>query len=219
VFRVENRVGRLFVVRHGESVHNFGDVRYSGSTDIPLSADGQLQAQATGRALSRVGLQHIFSSPLERANMTAAAIGEACGVHPEIDEGLREVDFGDWEGQSADLIKCERGSEYLRYETDPIAFPPPGGEHPFAVLGRISPLLFRRIPDILGRGDGPVAVVSHHTVIRLFVGIALRLPIQDYRSVQIGNASITVVDWNPNHGYSVGAQNQQSHLGREEADA
>lgn len=206
------------MVRHGESVHNSGDVRYSGSTDIPLSPLGHLQAQATGRALSGIGLQHIFTSPLKRANLTAAAIGEACGVHPEIDEGLREVDFGDWEGQSADLIKRERGSEYLRYGTDPIAFPPPGGEHPFAVLGRISPLMFRRIPEILGKGDGPVAVVSHHTVIRLFVAIVLRLPIQEYRSVRIGNASITAVDWNPNHGYSVGDQNQQSHLAREETD-
>ncbi|KAK0612317.1 histidine phosphatase superfamily [Bombardia bombarda] len=79
---------RVFIVRHGETEWSL-DGRHTGSTDIPLTANGEKRVRATGRAL--IGkdrlivpkkLAHIYVSPRKRAQRTFELLNIACKDQP-----------------------------------------------------------------------------------------------------------------------------------------
>ena len=88
---------RLLLVRHGETIWN-AESRLIGLTDLPLSEGGSQQAAQLTARLAGEGIDSIYASDLQRAAQTAAAIGDGCGVRPQADPRLREMDFGEWEG-------------------------------------------------------------------------------------------------------------------------
>lgn|SRR5215216_2035236 len=85
----------IWLVRHGETEWSISG-QHTGSTDIPLTPEGGLQASAIGRFLAGRRFDHVFSSPMLRARETArlAGFGERIRVH----EGLAEYDYGEFEG-------------------------------------------------------------------------------------------------------------------------
>lgn len=91
---------QLYFVRHGLSVMNKKGI-FSGRTETPLSEEGHLQAEATGKELLAENIDCIVSSPLQRARQTATIIAEQLG-YPEsgiiVSELLTERDFGPLEG-------------------------------------------------------------------------------------------------------------------------
>ena len=81
---------RVILVRHGETEANKLQM-WHGSLDAPLTARGQVQVQATGRRFAECvqheRIDHLYVSPLPRARSTAAAVAEAIGMAPVIEEG------------------------------------------------------------------------------------------------------------------------------------
>lgn len=89
----------LFIVRHGETEWN-KEKRLQGSTDIPLSDAGRHLARLSGAALAETPFDYIFSSPLNRAYETACLFRGNQKVDIIKDDRLRELCFGDYEGQN-----------------------------------------------------------------------------------------------------------------------
>ena len=121
----------VILVRHGETEANVQQI-WHGALDAPLTARGQRQVEATGHGVAelsrRFPIDRFFVSPAPRTQSTAAAISAATHMTPEIREGLREFDLGDWEGRTfADLHDNE--NLWGRWEVEP-AFAPPNGESP-----------------------------------------------------------------------------------------
>lgn len=96
---------RLLIVRHGETDHNIRGI-IQGQLDTPLNATGHAQASYVAQYLSQEHIDHVYTSPLQRAKHTADAI---VAVHPEyrdgalkywIDERLKERYFGVREGKA-----------------------------------------------------------------------------------------------------------------------
>src|SRR4249920_2495819 len=85
----------LWLVRHGETEWSISG-QHTGSTDIPLTPEGRLQASAIGKLLAGRRFDHVFSSPMLRAHETArlAGFGDRIRLH----EGLLEYDYGEFEG-------------------------------------------------------------------------------------------------------------------------
>jgi broad specificity phosphatase PhoE len=85
----------IWLIRHGETEWSVSG-RHTGSTDIPLTPEGRLQATAIGGLLAGRRFDHVFSSPMLRAQETArlARFGDRIRVH----EGLVEYDYGEFEG-------------------------------------------------------------------------------------------------------------------------
>jgi broad specificity phosphatase PhoE len=135
-------VTTLLLVRHGETDWN-ADGRLQGHTDRPLSDLGRRQAQRLAEELEGEELEAIYSSDLSRARETAEIVGERLGLPVELDPGLREKDWGNWEGLTA-------------VERDRVEFM---GESTEAHQERILDTLRR----IAGRhpGAGRVLVVTH----------------------------------------------------------
>jgi len=156
----------LTLVRHGETPANVEGV-WHGSTDTPLTETGHDQAR---RAASHVAsllprADALYASPLQRAHLTAEAIGErlALGVEPVPD--LAEYDLGAWEGRAyEDLIRSERIFERMAREPD---WQPGGGESPRGVAERIVGAL----EQLAARHDqGRIVVVSHGGAMTLGLG-------------------------------------------------
>ncbi|MBO0710684.1 MAG: histidine phosphatase family protein [Acetobacteraceae bacterium] len=91
------RTGFWFL-RHGETDWNARNLS-QGDVEIPLNENGIRQAHEAARRLANLGIASIVSSPLSRARVTAEIAAAALGLGVAFDEGLREVAFGEQEGQ------------------------------------------------------------------------------------------------------------------------
>jgi probable phosphoglycerate mutase len=134
-------VTTLLLVRHGETDWNAVG-RLQGHTDRPLSDFGRRQAQQLAEELADEPLDAIYSSDLARARETAEIAGGRLGLPVVLDPGLREKDWGTWEG----LTSVER---------DRVEFV---GESTEAHQARI----LQALTEIAGRHPGGrVLVVTH----------------------------------------------------------
>lgn len=89
----------LVLLRHGLTDWN-AQGRIQGHADEPLNAVGREQARAASEALRQAPLAAIYSSDLQRARLTAEIIGAPHALEPIVDERLREINCGLWEGKT-----------------------------------------------------------------------------------------------------------------------
>jgi broad specificity phosphatase PhoE len=200
-------MGSLFLVRHATTRASEDGVNLGQRTDAPLVEAGRTLAARTGAAIAAEleGMPHAelraISSPALRCRQTARHILDALGrveVQPSVDEGLWEIDYGEWEGLSAE--ECRRRDPELRarWEADPFGTRAPGGESGSDVAARafaaLSPL-----EDWLTESREAVGlVVSHNHVVRLRLTAALGLPMRDYRRrIQSDPGAYSVVTFRP----------------------
>jgi broad specificity phosphatase PhoE len=135
-------VTTLLLVRHGETDWN-ADGRLQGQTDRPLSDFGRRQAHKLAEELADEPLEAIYSSDLVRARETAEIVEGRLGLPVTIDAGLRERDWGSWEGLTA--VERDR-VEFVGESTE---------EHQERILRAL-----RRIAEH-HPGAGSVLVVTH----------------------------------------------------------
>jgi broad specificity phosphatase PhoE len=150
---------KIYLVRHGATDWNHTK-RAQGQADIPLNADGERQAIHTAGEFANLPITAVYSSDLERALNTAIPIAKTHGLEVETDIDFREVDQGEWEGLTVDVIK-ERWPDLwgpARHYS-----PRPGGESPEQVRQRALAGLKRVVGD---NPDGVVVIVSHGGTIR-----------------------------------------------------
>ena len=181
----------IFLVRHGMTVWH-AESRYAGSSDVSLAAEGYAQADQLARWASKAELDAIWCSTLSRARLTAGPSASATGIEPQIDERLREVDFGLVEGKT--LAEAEQlfPEAMRRFRNDPVTFPMPGGEDPREAATRgVSALR-----DIIAAyPKGRILVIAHKTLIRLTLCTLLGIPLVRYRSVfpVVNNGTLTEI--------------------------
>ncbi|MCA9513145.1 MAG: histidine phosphatase family protein [Myxococcota bacterium] len=150
---------RLALVRHGET-DGESSVRYHGSTDVALSDAGRAQMRAARRRLPDQGFDLAIASPLQRSWQATRILFPHAPI--EIVEELREIDFGEWEGLTAEEIAAQDppGFRHWQERSDDFAFP--GGEHRAAFRARVS----RGLARVAARGLHSVVGALHHGVIR-----------------------------------------------------
>lgn len=168
---------RLLLARHGQTVWH-QDNRYAGVTDIELTETGHREAEALAERAVREAPVHVVCSPLVRARETAWPAADACGVELVVDERLKEVDFGEWEGKTLAEIWDSHPEEAERFVSDPDERPFPGGEPLPDAAGRALDALGELNRDHPGE---KVLVVAHNTLIRLVLCSLLDIPLTGYR--------------------------------------
>jgi broad specificity phosphatase PhoE len=195
-------MGSLILVRHATTAASQAGANLGQASDPPLTEDGRLLAARVGRAIALEleglprGEVQLVSSPAQRCRQTAEAIGMALDVEPAplVEDGLREIDYGAWEGLTPD--ECSRRDPELRqaWEADPYATRAPGGESGSDVAGRTFPVL-ERIEARLAADRGRVElVVAHNHVVRLRLAALMGLPMADYRRrLEIRPGSYSIV--------------------------
>jgi broad specificity phosphatase PhoE len=156
---------RVFIIRHGETEWSLNG-RHTGSTDIPLTPNGEKRIRATGNAL--VGddrlivprnLAHIYVSPRTRAQRTLELLN--LGVKEalpwkkdteyddgnvkttakvQVTEAVREWDYGDYEGLTSAYISEQR-SKAGQHKWDIWKHGCPGGESPAQITERLDAVI------------------------------------------------------------------------------
>lgn len=133
---------QLVLVRHGETVGN-SSIRYYGRTDVALSTLGRAQLNAAAVWLREhhgvVRFAPIFTSPLIRAAEGAHLIAGSKRV-PIVIAEFAEVDFGIFEGLTAEEISERYPAEFERWNRDRLAanYIYPGGESRAAFTARVE---------------------------------------------------------------------------------
>ncbi|MEU2773162.1 bifunctional RNase H/acid phosphatase [Streptomyces sp. NPDC007162] len=199
------------LLRHGETPLT-PQKRFSGSggTDPALSDVGLDQARRVGEALARRGtIETILASPLTRTRQTAAAVADRLGLDVTIDEGLKETDFGAWEGLTFGEVRERHPDDLTTWLADPEAHPTGGGESFAETATRIAATRDRLIAAHAGR---TVLLVTHVTPIKTFVQLALGAPLQSLFRMELSAASLSAVAYYADGNASVRLFNDTSHL-------
>jgi broad specificity phosphatase PhoE len=179
----------LYLVRHGTTTMNIEN-RYRGRRDIPLDAQGYQDAVDAARFLGRRGISAVYTGPLRRTIATAQIIADEAGV-PDIRilHGLVNLDYGVWEGMTAEEAAMYDPIAFELYRTSPLQCVCPNGER----LGQAQERMLEAIRLIAGRHSGEsIVAISHAVMIRLVMSSILNLSGEHWR-VPLGRGSITEV--------------------------
>jgi broad specificity phosphatase PhoE len=157
----------LYFIRHGETDFNV-EQRLQGQYETSLNARGRVQAQQCGdllrelleregRAIADYGY---VSSPLQRARQTMQLVRATLDLDPDayaMDERLKEIAYGEWEGATLAEIHARDPHVLARREEDKWDFAPPGGESYRDISRRVASWYASVTRDTVVSAHGGVA--------------------------------------------------------------
>ena len=177
---------KIYLVRHGQSLGNLQD-RFIGFTDIALTDLGRQQAEMAADYLQNIHLDAIYSSDLQRAYNTACATAARKGLPITKTEKMREVNGGDWEGQTFSELATLYPEDFSVWCNDFKNCCCTNGESVAQLQARIVAEVRRIAEENPGKS---VAIFCHATPIRVFA-IHCR---NDWTLPYATNASTTVAE-------------------------
>ena len=199
---------KLFFLRHGQTECSRNNA-FCGSIDPELTAAGLEMAQAFAAAYRSLPWTAIFASPLGRTVATAQPLCEAIGMKPELRDGLKEINYGKWEGQTVETVSRDYHDDYIRWQADPAWYPPTEGELAVAIASRALQV----IEEIKHRfSTGNVLIVSHKATIRIMLCSLLGIDVGRFRyrlGCPVG--SVSIVEFGA-HGPLVHVLADRTHL-------
>ncbi|MGW3228962.1 bifunctional RNase H/acid phosphatase [Kitasatospora sp. NPDC001095] len=199
------------LLRHGETPLT-PEKRFSGSggSDPELSDKGRWQAERAAEALAARGsVQAVVASPMRRTRQTAETVAARLGLEVRYEDGLREVDFGDWEGLTFAEVR-ERYPDDLTAWLGSAKAKPTGSGESFTTLTHRAGVARDKI---LARYAGKtVLVVSHVSPIKTLVRLALGAPPDSMYRMELSAASICAVQYYADGNASLRLLNDTSHL-------
>ncbi|MFI9026209.1 bifunctional RNase H/acid phosphatase [Streptomyces sp. NPDC053560] len=199
------------LLRHGETPLT-PEKRFSGSggSDPELSAAGRLQAREAAAALAVRGtVQAIVSSPLRRCRETAETIAARLGLDVRVEDGLRETDFGAWEGLTFSEVRERHPADLNAWLASDKAEPTGGGESFAAVARRVELTRDKLRARYAGK---TVLLVTHVTPVKTLVRLALGAPPESLFRMELSAASLSAIAYYADGNASLRLLNDTSHL-------
>lgn len=198
------------LLRHGETALT-PEKRFSGSggSDPELGGrppPGRPHRPFAGRARHDRGDRQ---PPPRRCRETAAAVAARLGLEVRIEDGLRETDFGAWEGLTFAEVRERYGPDLDAWLASAKAAPTGGGESFAEVARRVAATRDRLTARHAGR---TVLLVTHVTPIKTLVRLALGAPPEAMFRMELSAASVSAVAYYADGNASVRVLNDTSHL-------
>ncbi len=172
---------KIYLVRHGETEWSL-DGRHTGSTDIPLTANGEDQAARLRKRLEAIQPVLVLSSPAQRARRTCELAG--WGNSMQIDANLSEWDYGDYDGRTTPDIHKERPDWSLFRDGCP------NGE-PVEEVSLRSDRIIARVRAL----EADVLLFGHSHMFRILAARWLTLPAQGGAYFKLAPASVSVLSF------------------------
>ncbi|MGB0651808.1 MAG: histidine phosphatase family protein [Thermoplasmatota archaeon] len=200
----------LYVIRHGQTTHNAQGIIQGPRIDSHLSDLGQQQARAVGSALTTVGLDAVYTSPLSRARQTAQAIVDQHPHQPALQVAAEayELDYGDYSGRIYQEVRDDIAQILDAWQ---MGFPDqmfPGGESAVLAQVRLRPLADRLRQEAL---EHDVALVAHGRINRVFLSMVTGAGLGGLERFPQANANITELAVRAD-GVELVRVNDQGHL-------
>ncbi|WP_163100799.1 histidine phosphatase family protein [Peribacillus alkalitolerans] len=182
---------KLFVTRHGETEWNL-EKRMQGWKDSPLTQKGLQNARLLRDRLHDVQFSTVYSSPSKRAFQTAQTIvGETTEIR--IEDDLREIGMGDWEGQKQEDIQAAYPDAFHSFWNTPHLFETSNGETFQQLYNRVERFLHKLQHD---HQEETVLVVTHTVFIKTLLVYCKGLPISKlWEPPYIYDTSLTILEW------------------------
>jgi len=195
---------RLYVVRHGETDLN-RDRRFRGMSDAPLNEQGRLESRGAARLLSGHGVSAIHTSPVRRAVETAEMIAGEIGAGVVVNDGLIDIDYGEWQGLTVEEVQEKFGKGTLEsWMKDPGGFTFPGGESMLDVCSRLEPALLGIVRENPG---GTVAAVSHLAVLKVSFIVMMGVEFGWFWKLGLDNGSVGLFSHTEGDGFMLRSWN------------
>ncbi|MFD1670500.1 histidine phosphatase family protein [Agrilactobacillus yilanensis] len=178
---------KITMIRHGQTDYNQRRLVQGGRTDISLNETGRQQAQKLAAQFDPKIYDQIIVSPMTRAMETAEILTgyQDC----KTDERLREIDFGNWEGESVMALQktcpgCfDRQTKLILPDYAPVA----NGETFEAARART----FALVTDTFAAWpEGNILLICHGTIIRCLMAEVMHIA-QVQQLGQVANVSLT----------------------------
>ena len=198
----------IYFLRHGQTEYSRNNA-FCGSIDSELTPEGLEMAKAFADAYSSIPWTAIFCSPMRRTVLTAKPLCECIGIEPQLRDGLKEINYGEWEGKTPEVISREYHDDYIRWSADPAWNAPSGGE----MAVRIAFRALQVIEEIKQNyTSGNVLVVSHKATIRIILSSLLGIDVGRFR-FRLGCpvASVSIVEFS-SHGPLLKVLADRTHL-------
>ena len=182
----------IYFLRHGETVASKTG-GFCGTSDVELTPEGMMMAKDFAVAYQSVPWKAIFCSPMRRTIATAKPLCELVGMEMQLRDGLKEIDFGKWEGKTPAEVNREYHDEYVRWQSEPGWNAPPDGERAIDIARRSSQV----IEEIeTNYPDGNVLVVAHKATIRIILCSLLGIDVGRYRDrIHMPVAAVSVLEF------------------------
>jgi broad specificity phosphatase PhoE len=183
----------LWLVRHGQTDWNL-EGRYQGQADIPLNQTGIDQARQLSLSLPVLPFTALYSSDLKRARMTADILSIKFDLPVQIDQRLREINQGEWEGHLVSDIKNRYQNQTVPGQKA-IFMRPPGGE----AVAEVAARMIAAANAIVEKHQGEkVLVVSHGLSVATLLCHVKGIPLDVVYSQIPENAQPTHITWTHN---------------------
>jgi len=181
-------MARILLVRHAPTPET-GSKLTGRLPGVHLDDDGREIARRTASHLRGIKLTAVYASPIERTWETAEIIGSDHGLSPMREDGLLEVDYGDWSGRSLKSLYPLRA--WKTVQTNPSRMTFPNGESLISAQHRAVATV-ERVAAAHRRQT--VALVTHADVIKSIAAHYLGAPLDQFQRIGVAPASVTVID-------------------------
>lgn len=179
----------VLLIRHGQTPTT-GQILPGRTPGLHLSERGQEQARDVASRLEGLALDAVYSSPMERAQETAAPTVAGQGLQLLADANLIECDFGQWTGEK--LTELNKLPEWKQVQSSPSTFRFPEGES----FTEMQDRMVSAVNDIAQRHPGQVvAAFSHADTIKATVAYFVGTPLDSFQKIHIDTASISAVEF------------------------
>ena len=155
---------------------------------VALSDEGRQQAAALGKALARLPVKALYTSPVQRCRETAKLVGADWGLQPVSYGSFTEVDYGTWTGRTMNSLRRTKLFRMLYIAPSRVTFP--GGES----LANVQARAVAACEDLASRHSKEmIAVVSHGDVIKSVLAHYLGTHLDLFQRIQVSAASASMV--------------------------
>jgi probable phosphomutase (TIGR03848 family) len=204
-------VARLVFIRHAHSTANDAGILSGQLPGVCLSKKGEKQAQLLVERLGASEFDSIRVSPMQRCEETIAPwlnSGYSRGLKAyEIDESLIEVDYGSWSGRKLSSLSREKMWKDIQDKPSTVQFPE--GERIKAMQKRALSSVMQALED---KKNGTHLFVSHGDVLKALVASLMKIKLDDFQSLVIDPASVTVIDFDGNRSRLLAFNDTQSPI-------
>ncbi len=177
---------RLFLVRHAQSEYNEKGI-FQGRLDSDLTPLGFVQARLTAKELLDKNIQVIYTSPQRRAYKTALTIGDILHLEPIVDERLREMSFGEYEGKPFWSLVEEHRETFLKWLANPLKNPLPTQESMEELEKRVKSFL----EEVKESSYENILIVAHGGTLHALVCLSVGLGLENLWNIHMDNTGIT----------------------------
>lgn len=188
-------MGKLVLIRHGESVWNAQGL-WTGLTDIDLTEKGREESKKAGEAIQHISFAIAFTAPLKRTRHTLDEIKKVLqdkSFPDVIDAALTERDYGTLTGKNKWDVQKEFGEKQFLAWRRGWDSPPPGGESLKDVYNRVVPFYETNVLPRLQMGEN-VLIVSSGNELRALIKYLEHISNEDIVHTEIKTGEVWEYD-------------------------